>query len=56
VDRIVVLIAGQVRAVGTHAELVAQGGWYAERWRAEQERGDLAALIDAIPAGTARAR
>ncbi|MFM1964373.1 MAG: hypothetical protein RL134_98 [Actinomycetota bacterium] len=56
VDRIVVLIAGQVRAVGTHAELLAQGGWYADRWRAEQERGDLAALIEGIPAGTALVR
>ena len=56
VDRVVVLIAGQVRAVGTHEELVAQGGWYAERWRAEQERGDLAALIEGIPAGTAPVR
>ena len=56
VDRVVVLIAGQVRAVGTHEELVAQGGWYAERWRAEQERGDLAALIEGIPAGTALVR
>lgn len=56
VDRVVVLIAGQVRAVGTHDELVAQGGWYAERWRAEQERGDLAALISGIPAGTALVR
>ena len=56
VDRIVVLVAGQVRALGTHAELLAQGGWYAERWRAEQERGDLAALMDAIPAGTALVR
>ena len=56
VDRVVVLIAGQVRAVGTHEDLVAQGGWYAERWRAEQERGDLAALIEGIPAGTALVR
>ena len=50
------LIAGQVRAVGTHAQLVAQGGWYAERWYAEQERGDLANLIEGIPAGTALVR
>ncbi len=56
VDRVVVLIAGQVRAVGTHAQLVAQGGWYAERWHAEQERGDLATLIEGIPAGTALVR
>ena len=56
VDRVVVLIAGQVRAVGTHDELVAQGGWYAERWRAEVERGDLGALTASIPAGTALVR
>jgi ABC-type bacteriocin/lantibiotic exporter with double-glycine peptidase domain len=56
IDRIIVLIAGQVRAVGTHAELLDQGGWYADRWRAEQEKGDLAALIESIPAGTALVR
>lgn len=56
VDRIVVLIAGQVRALGTHDELIAQGGWYAQRWRVEQERGDLAALIASIPPGTALVR
>jgi len=56
VDRVVVLIAGQVRAVGTHDELVTQGGWYAERWRAEAERADLGALTLSIPAGTALVR
>jgi thiol reductant ABC exporter CydC subunit len=56
VDRIVVLIAGQVRAVGTHDALVAQGGWYAERWHAEVERGDLVDLTASIPAGTALLR
>ena len=55
-DRIVVLIQGQVRAVGTHAQLLAQGGWYAERWAAEQERGDLAALTATISPGTALVR
>lgn len=54
VDRILVLVSGQVRAAGTHAELLAQGGWYADRWHAEQERGDLATLVASIPAGTAR--
>ena len=56
VDRIVVLIQGQVRAEGTHAELVAQGGWYAERWAREQEQGDITAMADRIPAGTALVR
>ena len=56
IDRIIVLISGQVKAVGTHAELLDQGGWYADRWRAEQEKGDLAALIESIPAGTALVR
>lgn len=56
VDRIVVLIHGQVRAEGTHAELVAEGGWYADRWTAETEQGDLASLAAAIPPGTALTR
>jgi len=56
VDRIVVLIQGQVRAEGTHEELLAQGGWYADRWMSEVERGDLAALTAQIPPGTALIR
>ena len=38
VDRIYVLDAGQVQAVGTHEALLAQGGWYAERWHEERDR------------------
>jgi len=56
VDRILVLIAGQIRAEGTHQELVDQGGWYAERWASESERSDLAALTEQIPPGTALVR
>jgi ATP-binding cassette subfamily B protein len=39
-DRIVVLRGGQVEAVGTHAELLAQGGYYA-RLFARHARGAL---------------
>lgn len=56
VDRIVVLIHGQVRAEGTHEELVSRGGWYADQWAAEVDRADLAALARRIPAGTALTR
>ena len=33
-DRIVVLDAGQIAEQGTHAELVAAGGFYAALWEA----------------------
>jgi hypothetical protein len=39
-DRIVVLRGGRVEAVGTHAELLAQGGYYA-RLFARHARGAL---------------
>jgi thiol reductant ABC exporter CydC subunit len=51
-DRIVVLISGEIVASGTHEELLAEGGWYAERWDAERDRVDLAEITASIPAGT----
>ena len=35
-DKIIVLREGQVAAVGSHDELVAQGGWYADMVRRQQ--------------------
>jgi ATP-binding cassette, subfamily B, bacterial len=37
-DRIVVLRGGSIEAIGTHAELLAQGGYYAKLF-AQHERG-----------------
>jgi hypothetical protein len=49
-DRIVVLRGGRVEAVGTHAQLLAQGGYYAGLF-AHHERGHP----DAVPARPRRA-
>ncbi len=38
VDRIYVLDAGRVQAVGTHEALLSRGGWYADRWQEERDR------------------
>lgn len=40
-DHIVVLQAGHVAEQGTHAELVARGGWYARQWRYQQLQASL---------------
>jgi ABC-type multidrug transport system fused ATPase/permease subunit len=46
-DRIVVLRGGCVEAVGTHAELLAQGGYYA-RLFARHARGGMVELLGAL--------
>lgn len=55
-DRIVVLMEGRVVAEGTHAELLAAGGWYADQWLSEVGRFDLSALAATIPPGSALVR
>lgn len=43
-NRIVVLGGGRVEAQGTHEQLLAQPGWYAENWARQQAQEELAEL------------
>ena len=43
-DRVIVLDRGRVEAQGTHEELLARPGWYAENWARQQAQEELAGL------------
>jgi thiol reductant ABC exporter CydC subunit len=51
VDRIVELGDGRIVAQGSHNDLIAEDGWYAQQWRLESERADLARLLPRLPIG-----
>jgi ABC-type multidrug transport system fused ATPase/permease subunit len=44
VDRVIVLDDGQIVASGTHAELIARGGLYADLYHREEMVEELEAL------------
>jgi ATP-binding cassette subfamily B protein len=45
-DQIVVLDAGRVAERGTHAELLAKGGLYAELWARQAAERELEEIVD----------
>ena len=53
VDRILELSQGRVTAEGTHEQLMALDGWYAQQWRTESELADMASLLPTLPVGVA---
>ena len=55
-DRIIELRAGRIVAQGTHGELMALNGWYAQQVRRQQEGERMAEVMAQLPAGVAVAR
>ncbi len=52
-DTILVIEDGRISAQGRHDDLMNRGGWYADQWRLESERQDMARLVPQLPVGRA---
>ncbi len=55
-DQIIELEAGRIVAMGTHAELVKLGGWYAQSWAQQVEQRQMHEIITGLPVGVATQR
>ena len=55
-DQIIELDAGRIAAIGTHAELLELGGWYAQSWAQQEEQLQMYEIIAGLPVGVATRR
>ena len=46
-DEILVMLEGRIAEHGTHAELIAHGGWYARMFQMQQDEVDATLIVDA---------
>lgn len=52
VDVVLELSHGEVTAIGSPADLLTQGGWFAAQWQREQERASMQQLLTQLPANS----
>jgi len=55
-DQIIELDAGRIAAIGTHAELLELGGWYAQSWAQQEEQLQMHEIITGVPVGVGTQR
>jgi len=55
-DQIIEMNKGQITAIGSHNELMALGGWYAENWASQVSQNQMLEGISQLPIGHAVAQ